>query len=845
VQAAEARQIIRERFPAYIEQRKQALHLTPWMTHERPPTLERFHQSQAFYRGVRGPVRGGKSTTMCWELMDIAQKQAPWNGTRSTRFVVVRNTYRELLDTTIKTWQDWFRPDKFGELNMNTMTHKIRLVLPDQTRMQTEVLFRALDRPDDVKKLLSLECTVAWVNEAREMPKGVIDVLGDRVGQYPALKDGGCTRRGVILDTNSPDDDHWWYHLAEEARPDNWEFFTQPGGLIEVDGQFINNPLAENIVNLEPNYYLTRMGGKDADYIRVYYCNQYGFIKEGKPVYPEYIDAVHCAETVLSPVPGVPVHVGLDFGLCYSKDTEVLTREGWKFFKDVDDKKDTVITLNPETFNIEYTPINFKVEYDYDGELISFDSQNFNFMVTPEHITPFTKRDTPHKIQFISAGDLMDHSKSHRYIQLYGNWTKGKDIRLFDIPDDMISSFMGWYISEGSTEVRGNSFRVTIAQQKDNEELDSLMKDSRWPHSYKWVKNKYGWRCTVSIDFGNYLKRLGKAKDKYVPDEIRYAKRDSIKLFLESYIAGDGHVRTKAKKNNGIGRKCRNEIVCATLSDKLKDNLQELALKIGYTSSARIQKGRTSYMPDGRAITSSDLWVVSFKRIDRAEILPHHVSRENYQGKIYCLNVPYHTLYIRRNGKTCWNGNTPAASFAQRLPIGRWIVFDELVTEDMGAVSFAKILKTKLLGEYGGYEFEVWGDPSGDNRAQTDEVTPFQIMRANGVPARPAPSNDPVLRREAVVASMKGLAMDGKPAFLLSPKCRVLRKAMAGGYYYRRVQVTGEARFQDKAEKNKYSHVAESLQYLFLGAGEGRGLVQEPKSRTRMPTAVTDWNVYD
>ena len=412
-----------------------ALPLAPWKTSTRPPTVEKFHQSKAFYRGIMGPVRGGKSTGMCWEIMAWAQGQKPGKDkVRRTRFVVVRNTYRELLDTTIKTWQDWFRPDKFGPLNQNTMSHTMDLVLPDGTRMVCEVLFRALDRPEDVRKLLSMEVTGAWVNEAREVPKGVVDVLGDRVGQYPALKDGGCTKRGVIMDTNPPDDDHWWYRLAEEVRPDGWEFFKQPGGLIEVEGKFENNPAAENTENLEPDYYLTRVSGKDSDYVRVYYCNQYGFIKEGKPVYPEYIDAVHCSGEVLEPVPGIPIYVGVDFGL------------------------------------------------------------------------------------------------------------------------------------------------------------------------------------------------------------------------------------------------------------------------------------------------------------------------------------------------------TPAASFAQRLPIGRWIVFDELVTEDMGAVSFGKILKAKMLGEYADFEFDNYGDPSGDNRAQTDETTPFQILRANGIPIRPAPSNDPVLRQEAVVASMKTLAMDGKPAFLISPKCKITRK---------------------------------------------------------------------
>ena len=37
--------------------------------------------------------------------------------------------------------------------------------------LDLEVIFLALDRPEDVKKLLSLELTGIWINEAREIPK--------------------------------------------------------------------------------------------------------------------------------------------------------------------------------------------------------------------------------------------------------------------------------------------------------------------------------------------------------------------------------------------------------------------------------------------------------------------------------------------------------------------------------------------------------------------------------------------------------------------------------------------------------------------------------------------------
>ena len=165
-------------------------------------------------------------------------------------------------------------------------------------------------------------------------------------------------------------------------------------------------------------------------------------------------------------------------------------------------------------------------------------------------------------------------------------------------------------------------------------------------------------------------------------------------------------------------------------------------------------------------------------------------------------------------------GLTPAATISQEVA-GQWRVLEEVVTEDMGALRFGELLGSILRGStYRGYELEIWGDPAGEGRAQTDEKTPFDILRSAGLVADKAPSNDFTLRREAVAYRLSRLEA-GRPAFVLSPTCTLLRKAMAGGYKYRRVQVTGTERFADKPTKDKFSHVAESLQYAMLGAGEG------------------------
>ena len=223
---------------------------------------------------------------------------------RRSRFAVVRNTYRQLSDTSIKTWLDWLPDGQFGTYAKSDHNYFLRIPLEDGTTVQSEILFRALDRPEHVSNLLSLELTGAWVNEAREIPWAVIKALQGRVGRYPAVRDGGCVDPGLIFDTNPPDDDSWWYRLFEVDRPDNAEIFKQPSGKSEQ---------AENLVNLPRDYYANQMKGADEDYIRVYVDGLYGYVKDGKPVYADYNDGLHCAE--IGPIPGVAIKRGWDFGL--------------------------------------------------------------------------------------------------------------------------------------------------------------------------------------------------------------------------------------------------------------------------------------------------------------------------------------------------------------------------------------------------------------------------------------------------------------------------------------------------------------------------------------------------
>jgi len=239
------------------------------------------------------------------EIFRRAQEQKPGpDGIRRSRWVVVRNSYGQLKDTTIKTFCDWFPPRVFGEFRVTDHCYIFTKLV--QFGVHLEVIFRALDRPDQVSNLLSLEVTGAWFNEVREIPWSIIDAMDSRIGRYPSKRDGGPSWYGMIMDTNPPSEDSTLYKKAEKERPDNFKMFKQPSGL---------SVHAENLPHLPKGYYVNLAKGKDEMYIRIYIHGQYGYLVSGKPVFSSFRDNIHVAPHPLEPMKGVDVLIGVDFGL--------------------------------------------------------------------------------------------------------------------------------------------------------------------------------------------------------------------------------------------------------------------------------------------------------------------------------------------------------------------------------------------------------------------------------------------------------------------------------------------------------------------------------------------------
>lgn len=289
-------------------------------------TGDLFGKDETFVQLVMGPYGSGKSTMCIHKIVEQACKMPKWhNGRRRSKWLIIRNTSGELQSTTLQTWLTWF-----GELGFIKKRQKPLLTYEHTFNdghgvIELELVFIALDRDEDIRKLKSIEATGAYINELSEVPQAVLHHLIGRVNhRYPSK--GFCAEpywSGVICDTNPPDEDHWIYKDFELNPTDNYKIFHQPSGLQlnhdrsvarDSENNCIANTKADNYENLSPDYYVKLAEKRSDGFIKVYCIGSYGLVENGKRVYPEYNDDIHSSAN-LTALQGIPINLCWDFGL--------------------------------------------------------------------------------------------------------------------------------------------------------------------------------------------------------------------------------------------------------------------------------------------------------------------------------------------------------------------------------------------------------------------------------------------------------------------------------------------------------------------------------------------------
>jgi thymidylate synthase (FAD) len=331
---------------------------------------------------------------------------------------------------------------------------------------------------------------------------------------------------------------------------------------------------------------------------------------------------------------------------CYDQATDVLTASGWKSWPDVTGDEEFV-TLSV-TGEIELQRAERVISYPVDGPMVRVRMAQLDLLVTPEHRMLAQRRRQPGRQawELVPATDLFD--ACHRIRTGGGRWS-GRPGRTGakQYPPGFLA-LLGFFIGDGHLSARGGtpSFRL----HKSREVLFLHQQADRAGYWLTGTGDRFHLRA--DDEFRLLAKRCyDDDRAKVIPGELFDEPVESLRELLGGLMHSDGSVSPSGKQTYH------------TTSRVLADQVQALALLCGRSATVaehpftpgdghlgkKTHYRVTLYRP--RSMTPRVGWTTRARG--------DQVSLEDYRGTVYCVSVPNGTLYVRRNGKPAWSGNSP------------------------------------------------------------------------------------------------------------------------------------------------------------------------------------------
>ncbi len=353
---------------------------------------------------------------------------------------------------------------------------------------------------------------------------------------------------------------------------------------------------------------------------------------------------------------------------CFADDTEILTDQGWKLFQDLD-RSESVATLNVETREIEYQIPSDYLASAFAGEMvmISNKERGIECLVTPNHGVWRTDRhgnglfresaDSVSDRGYIPRTGLWtgQHQAVYTVPAYYSTWVSGRGVGIVKEHScepaeiDMVAwlRFLAVYLGDGSIH---SEWAVNISQNdaSDKKELIAAIVNEM---PFGVSRNAQGF-VVNSVQLTEHLRSSGLCNEKRIPDYVKDLTPEQIDVFLDAYRLCDGGEHKGQK-------------LYFTTSKGLSDDIQELVFKAGRIANIRKREvAGTTMLVGGKTYTRNhDTYVISelgmhdqfwFETGSRAD---RYFARQPYDGMVYDVTVPNHTVYVRRNGKPFWSSN--------------------------------------------------------------------------------------------------------------------------------------------------------------------------------------------
>ena len=295
--------------------------------------------------------------------------------------------------------------------------------------------------------------------------------------------------------------------------------------------------------------------------------------------------------------------------LCYSSDTEVLTEEGWKPFKDLTGNE-RVAQVYPETLEVEFTRPLMLHRYAFSGLMVGFLGKHIDLLVSPDHRMLYAEG-MDGKLLMGPAYRLL----GRRPLIPCAGFTG--DFGALAPESRGIVRFLALYVRQG--EVRGREVFVRCRSERDR----AILRESV-PHvPFSYSLSREG-AVVRSPELAEHLRPLGDMERRRLPAGILSLSCGLKEEFIRTLSATEGKLR----------------FLC--LSKRLAGDLQAILATMGYMTNLY-------YGDDGK-------WCLKAEKVGYP-LGEATTYRMPYTGFIYSLTVPSGFLLVRRNYKTAVSGN--------------------------------------------------------------------------------------------------------------------------------------------------------------------------------------------
>jgi len=321
---------------------------------------------------------------------------------------------------------------------------------------------------------------------------------------------------------------------------------------------------------------------------------------------------------------------------------DVLTETGWKDISEV--KVGEYVQSLTEDGQLVKRKVTGVHVYDVDEDLVRVRKKNLFMSMTPDHRVVYKKFGSDKK-ELVRFNEHVGRSisvvrSSSEYV------SQGYDPKILNFDQESYAEFLGLYIAEGCVTGRSSkkkSNKVLITQNKSENHIfvRKVMEASGCNVCY----SKNGdFQITNKLLY-EHLAPLGKAPQKHFPREfLDKASKKQLLLAFNAYALGDGHWQSETS------------VSLFTCSKQLSDDLQEIAVKLGYKTQVTFQALDNVNHNDKYIIYVSLREPVT--KVDKNDVR-NDVSYEPYTGKVYCLSVEETENFVLRQKGYVWvSGNT-------------------------------------------------------------------------------------------------------------------------------------------------------------------------------------------